>query len=802
MTFVDELQKDSLPYLSDDAATASLLKRILLFLEDGEFIQADLYCEKVLDAEPENPLAYLYKLMASRRVSSLKDLASAQYIIDNDSSYKKAVRFAPEPMRLHLHQLNMHIYAGSINACRSRAKIHLAHGELKETAQQYHDAMKMWEDSHKDLPNADVIHVDLSNEIADFNWTLLLHNRQCPDDEQLIARSIPIDNDRWYLSAVKWADAKKKAYFTSVAKRTLLGTHLKCLDCIKSKQTRLARIWSNHYKAAAPDYDPLISIHQALVDTDGFTKFSADAPTAILQLIKLYKTTNPQVAEDLKAILQDYYIKIFRSLLDFTGRAAKTHITPARLDEDSYAIMIAQQEANSCAPNADAIPIPDFRIPVESTVTDPIVAMETARKITAEMTDAVSEDLSPYGIVATYLIAAKELTIRYGKKDGIVTDPVFFKFICQYYTDAIANAQQEQVAAIQAKFNDFLMDAVQLSSATAEIVAEASVYMQGSILPYQIFLSRITNNYSAKSEELIPPDVTKSIEKWQQYLEKVDPKRDCYHIRDKQENITKAFTSVEEAINNCRHYSETQQKHLDASYQQVLSSAGDDQEVLSDDWTQKMAALQVTCDGWAANLEDKLNQIKELNSVKLMLAQDQIKAKESRQLFASIILNLLLACTIFVFGKFLASAIGNIWRFLNTNSGLPLQISFYVIGIISALSAGALSLVNGMVAPTYDNNSKSKLLWLFIIFGALTYVCTYPSTATSNIALVGILALIGIVRTLMEFYLCKLKDRTRGHSAQVSCGIGSTIAKVAGIAQWLICLGLTALYICCLLLIL
>ena len=108
MTFVDELQKDSLPYLSDDAATASLLKRILLFLEDGEFIQADLYCEKVLDAEPENPLAYLYKLMASRRISSLKDLASAQYIIDNDSSYKKAVRFAPEPMQLHLHQLNMH----------------------------------------------------------------------------------------------------------------------------------------------------------------------------------------------------------------------------------------------------------------------------------------------------------------------------------------------------------------------------------------------------------------------------------------------------------------------------------------------------------------------------------------------------------------------------------------------------------------------------------------------------------------------------------------------------------------------
>ena len=141
MTLVENLQKDILPFLDEEAPTASLLKRILLFLEDGEFVQADAYCEKVLDAEPENSLAYLCKLMASRRISSLQDLASAQYIVDNDASVTKAVRFAPAEMQLHLQELNMQIYATSIEACRSRARIHLAHGELKETAQQYHDAM-------------------------------------------------------------------------------------------------------------------------------------------------------------------------------------------------------------------------------------------------------------------------------------------------------------------------------------------------------------------------------------------------------------------------------------------------------------------------------------------------------------------------------------------------------------------------------------------------------------------------------------------------------------------------------------
>ena len=111
--------------------------------------------------------------------------------------------------------------------------------------------MKMWEDSHETLPNADKIYTDLANEVSDFNWKLLLHDRQCPDDTQLIARCIPFNNERWYLNAVKWADTEKKAYFESVAKDTLWGAHQKCLDHVKAKNTRLAQIWADHYKAAA-----------------------------------------------------------------------------------------------------------------------------------------------------------------------------------------------------------------------------------------------------------------------------------------------------------------------------------------------------------------------------------------------------------------------------------------------------------------------------------------------------------------------------------------------------------------------
>jgi len=811
MTFVEDLQKDILPFLADDAVTASLLKRVLLFLEDGEFIQADAYCEKVLDADPENPLAYLCKLMASRRISSLQDLASAQYTVDGDSSYKKAVRFAPEEMQLHLHQLNMHIYASSIAACRSRAKIHMAHGELKETAQQYHDAMKLWEDSHETLPNAEAIYNDLTNEVADFNWKLLLHNRQCPDDTQLIARSIPIDNDRWYLSAVKWADGEKKSYFESVAKSTLFNAHLKCMEYVKSKQTRLAQIWADHYKAAAPN-DPLSDIHQALVETDGFTRFAEAAPTALLNLIQYYRTFYPQGVEETKTILQDYYVKIFQSLLDFTGKEPQAPSAPTRIDEDTYAIALAQQEARACAPESEILPNQENE-PAETAVTDPVWATEAARRITRQMANAVSEDLSPYGIASTYLIAAKELTVRYSKQDGIVTELLMFRFICQYYADAIAQAQPEQVSAIQTKFNDFLIETVRLPSASAEIAMEASGYMQGSTLPYQIYLARITNNYSVKAEDLIPPAVAEDLEKWQGYLENADPKRDCYWLSDQQETIAATFAAAENAINDCRQYTELLQKALEATYQQVLTASGDGREELADRWEQKMDALQNHCNEWANDLESRLNRAQDLNSAKLVLAQKQIKIKEAWQLVLSIGINLLFVFTVLVFAKTLASAISTAWNLMDAGDALPRQTAFYAIHVLAPLIAGILSLVNGLAAPTYGDKKTAKSLWLFTIFSILTYVFVYLDIDTilfnpvaignvygTSFVAAAALGIIAIGRTLLVFFLCKLRGYTRSNATKVSCRIGSTAAKIVGLVQALGCLAVTALYICCLML--
>lgn len=81
------------------ANAAPLLKRAFIFLEDKNWEEANAYCEKVLDLEPENAQAYLGKLLADRRVSKLNDLSDRSIIIEPNANYKKVMRFGDEKLK-------------------------------------------------------------------------------------------------------------------------------------------------------------------------------------------------------------------------------------------------------------------------------------------------------------------------------------------------------------------------------------------------------------------------------------------------------------------------------------------------------------------------------------------------------------------------------------------------------------------------------------------------------------------------------------------------------------------------------
>ena len=71
-----------------------LLKRMFMYLEDGEWDKADEYAERVLDKDPENAEAYLGKLMAELKVCRREALKNQAQPFDNNRNYQKVLRFA------------------------------------------------------------------------------------------------------------------------------------------------------------------------------------------------------------------------------------------------------------------------------------------------------------------------------------------------------------------------------------------------------------------------------------------------------------------------------------------------------------------------------------------------------------------------------------------------------------------------------------------------------------------------------------------------------------------------------------
>lgn len=97
---------------------APLLKRAVMFLEDGDWIHADEYCEKVLDVDPENAQAYLGKLMAELHVNKQEQLMDCTEPFDESNNYQKVMRFADETLKTTLQS-----YADYVRTCAENARV-------------------------------------------------------------------------------------------------------------------------------------------------------------------------------------------------------------------------------------------------------------------------------------------------------------------------------------------------------------------------------------------------------------------------------------------------------------------------------------------------------------------------------------------------------------------------------------------------------------------------------------------------------------------------------------------------------
>lgn len=98
------------------ANATPLLKRAFMFLEDGDWVKADDFCEQVLNLDPENAEAYLGKMMAELHVKVRSDLADCQQPFDTNANYQKVLRFGDAKDKAELEGCIDHINARNENA--------------------------------------------------------------------------------------------------------------------------------------------------------------------------------------------------------------------------------------------------------------------------------------------------------------------------------------------------------------------------------------------------------------------------------------------------------------------------------------------------------------------------------------------------------------------------------------------------------------------------------------------------------------------------------------------------------------
>lgn len=96
--------------------TSPLLKRAFMFLEDRNWQEADEYCEKVLDRNPECAEAYLGKLMAEMHVQKQELLKNCEESFEKNGNYLKAVRFGSKELQTALKGYIEHIKERNENA--------------------------------------------------------------------------------------------------------------------------------------------------------------------------------------------------------------------------------------------------------------------------------------------------------------------------------------------------------------------------------------------------------------------------------------------------------------------------------------------------------------------------------------------------------------------------------------------------------------------------------------------------------------------------------------------------------------
>lgn len=130
--------------------TSNLVKRMFLFLSDGNFDSAKEYSDKILDIDVECGEAYLGALMAEIKIKERSALKEIDTLYDKSDNFIKAVRFGDESLKTELNgnieSIKERLYNRAKELVSDRdcnSKSYTKALELMQQIQPYRDAKEL-----------------------------------------------------------------------------------------------------------------------------------------------------------------------------------------------------------------------------------------------------------------------------------------------------------------------------------------------------------------------------------------------------------------------------------------------------------------------------------------------------------------------------------------------------------------------------------------------------------------------------------------------------------------------------------
>lgn len=185
------VQKTVVQEVQESGKADNLMKRVYLYLEDRDFAKASEYIDKVLDVDAEYAPAYVAQILVAKKLIQESALTTLRVPIDDDPTWKRALRFANEEQKQRYMG-----YARKINANEAYDKEQKKKKiELEEKKKQYEQALSAMH--QKDYPAALLI----LKKIEDYQESRKLFQECIDEYRKVLIEQLAASNNAKIISA-------------------------------------------------------------------------------------------------------------------------------------------------------------------------------------------------------------------------------------------------------------------------------------------------------------------------------------------------------------------------------------------------------------------------------------------------------------------------------------------------------------------------------------------------------------------------------------------------------------------------